>query len=307
MLDPRLVEQIASALGAVPGLVEKDWHVVRAIRVLAALDHGEARPVFSGGTSLSIGWGLIKRFSEDIDFKIIAPAAATSAAARTQRRAYREKVIAALSSAEFQLVNDPQVGNESRYFFADFAYPTQFNPEPGLRAHLRLEMTFDSPALSPVARPIQSIVSRAQKSPPEVPAFDCVDPVETAANKLSALAWRVCVRERGAQGDDPTIIRHLHDLAALEQYANSAPAFMGVLRDSLAVDSGRGGGRAPQDPIERINRMLELLGADSLWAREYDEFVRNVSFASPDEVISFSKALGAVRRLADQSTKDTRR
>jgi predicted nucleotidyltransferase component of viral defense system len=66
VLDPRLVEQVAAALGTEPGLVEKEWHVVRAIRIIADLDHGDARPVFSGGTSLSVGWGLIKRFSEDI-------------------------------------------------------------------------------------------------------------------------------------------------------------------------------------------------------------------------------------------------
>lgn len=55
MLDRRLVEDIANRLR--PGgeaLIEKDWHVVRAIKAHAALDHGDMRPAFSGGTSLSI-------------------------------------------------------------------------------------------------------------------------------------------------------------------------------------------------------------------------------------------------------------
>lgn len=79
MLDRRLVEDIANRLRpGGEGLIEKDWHVVRAIGVLAALDHGIARPVFSGGTSLSIGWGLIKRFSEDVDFKVPMLAADSS-------------------------------------------------------------------------------------------------------------------------------------------------------------------------------------------------------------------------------------
>jgi len=56
-----------------PGLIEKDWHVTRAIGVLASHDHGTAVPAFGGGTSLSKGWGLIKRFSEDIDFKVACP------------------------------------------------------------------------------------------------------------------------------------------------------------------------------------------------------------------------------------------
>lgn len=76
MLDRHLVETTAEELGTRPGLVEKDWHVVRAIGILAVLDHGDVQPIFSGGTSLSIAWGLIKRFSEDIDFKVAMPAAA---------------------------------------------------------------------------------------------------------------------------------------------------------------------------------------------------------------------------------------
>ena len=74
MPDRRLVEEVAAALGTRPGLVEKDWHVVRAIGVIASVDTAGTMPAFSGGTSLSKGWELIKRFSEDIDFKVGEPA-----------------------------------------------------------------------------------------------------------------------------------------------------------------------------------------------------------------------------------------
>jgi hypothetical protein len=54
---------------------KRDWHVVRAIGVIAQVDTAGMAPAFSGGTSLSKGWELIKRFSEDIDFKVGEPAA----------------------------------------------------------------------------------------------------------------------------------------------------------------------------------------------------------------------------------------
>ena len=38
MLDKNLIERIAGALGTRPGLIEKDWHVVRALGVLATND-----------------------------------------------------------------------------------------------------------------------------------------------------------------------------------------------------------------------------------------------------------------------------
>jgi hypothetical protein len=53
---------VAGALAVDEAFVEKDWHVVGAIAVLAALADHELTPVFSGGTSLLKGHGLIKPF-----------------------------------------------------------------------------------------------------------------------------------------------------------------------------------------------------------------------------------------------------
>lgn len=49
--------------------VEKDWWVVQALEALFTLPIAE-HLVFKGGTSLSKGWNLIERFSEDIDLAI---------------------------------------------------------------------------------------------------------------------------------------------------------------------------------------------------------------------------------------------
>jgi len=187
VLDQRLVQQVAGVLATDEGLVEKDWHVVRALAVIAAVDHGAAAPAFSGGTSLSKGWGLIKRFSEDIDFKVAMPAAASRTKARQQRSAYRERILDALTAGGFTQAGAPLVGDQSRFFSVDLTYPSLFSIGPGLRPHIRVEMSFHAPALPPIARPIQSLIAMAQHQPPEVLAFPCIDPVETAADKLSAL------------------------------------------------------------------------------------------------------------------------
>jgi predicted nucleotidyltransferase component of viral defense system len=296
VLDRRLVEQLAAELGVAPGLIEKEWHVVRAIGVIATLDHDGARPVFSGGTSLSVGWGLIHRFSEDVDFKVAMPQAANPSHARVQRHRFRERVLGALAGADFKALGVPR--QASRFFSIDFTYPNTFEPVSGLRPHLQIEMTFEAPKLPPIERPIRSLIARARRSDPEVSAFPCVDPLETAADKLSALAWRVCARERGSPKDDPTLIRHLHDLAALEPHIGSAAQFAALLRQAVNADAGRGGTGAPIEARERLRIMLERLDSDPLWAVEYDRFVQNVSFAPAEELISFGDALDAARRLS---------
>ena len=103
MLDKNLIENIAGALGTSPGLIEKDWHVVRALGVLATLEHQDIRLVFSGGTSLAKGWGLIKRFSEDIDFKVEMLPTRSKAEGRRLRSSYRDEVLALLTRNDFEL------------------------------------------------------------------------------------------------------------------------------------------------------------------------------------------------------------
>ncbi len=51
--------------GLTEQLIEKDYYVTEALRIVAT--QWPAQVIFKGGTSLSKGWKLIERFSEDID------------------------------------------------------------------------------------------------------------------------------------------------------------------------------------------------------------------------------------------------
>lgn len=55
-----------------PAIIEKDYYVTEALRVIANTSGDKI--IFKGGTSLSKGWNLIQRFSEDIDI-FLDPAA----------------------------------------------------------------------------------------------------------------------------------------------------------------------------------------------------------------------------------------
>jgi len=48
---------------------EKDWWVVHTLAVVFSMKCANAL-IFKGGTSLSKGWNLIQRFSEDIDLAL---------------------------------------------------------------------------------------------------------------------------------------------------------------------------------------------------------------------------------------------
>jgi predicted nucleotidyltransferase component of viral defense system len=64
-----MLQQVADSIHLPGYAVEKDWWVTM---VLKALFETDCAPYleFKGGTSLSKGWDLIERFSEDIDLTI---------------------------------------------------------------------------------------------------------------------------------------------------------------------------------------------------------------------------------------------
>lgn len=85
-----ILENIAKERKTLGIIVEKDWWVSTCLR---ALFHSSLKDqlVFKGGTSLSKGWELINRFSEDIDISIAHSFFDIEPKNRTQIKKLRQK------------------------------------------------------------------------------------------------------------------------------------------------------------------------------------------------------------------------
>ncbi len=298
-LDIDLIQAIAAELGVNASFVEKDWQAVRILAVLASLKTENIHLIFSGGTSLSKGFDLIQRFSEDLDFKVLL---SSNDRDRNTYREYRERIIAAIlaSNPEWHIGKDTiKSGNASRFFSCQIAYQQQIVQTASLRAHVKLEVTFQAPLLPFEERPLISFVAQAQRQRPEVIDMPCVSPVETGADKLSALTWRVLSRQRGTKEDDPTLVRHLHDLAALEKRIRASSDFPALVLSLLEQDVNRNktSGLEKLRPSERLERLVEKLKTDSLYPKEYEQFVLGMSYAADNERTTYDQALTAVERI----------
>jgi predicted nucleotidyltransferase component of viral defense system len=144
--DKELIKIIGADLGVRAILVEKDWLAMRLMAVLAKVKKEGFQPIFSGGTSLSKGYGLIQRFSEDLDFKMQFPAKIS----RAERSDYRKHIIETIRTANVEWLledNDILVGNQSKFFSLQVVYQSVFTPIAMLRPYLKLELSFTSPVL----------------------------------------------------------------------------------------------------------------------------------------------------------------
>src|SRR6266540_5458358 len=93
-----------------PSFVEKDYWVTQVLRALHT-EHPHAF-VFKGGTSLSKGYGIIERFSEDVDILVVPIAGASIREAEDHLRAIIGSV-AGFLGLDWEQARDPGRGRDS--------------------------------------------------------------------------------------------------------------------------------------------------------------------------------------------------
>ena len=126
----------------------------------------------------------------------------------------------------------------------------------------------------------------------------CIDPVENAADKLSALIWRVPDRNRTPEDDDPDLVRHIHDLAALQPYAISHPGFRELARITIEQDDARCGKTKGMSLDKKAQLLLEILMTDTGYRTEYTRFVQGMSYALGGGP-TYDEALAKLKKLMD--------
>jgi predicted nucleotidyltransferase component of viral defense system len=137
--DSEFVQLIAADLGVDASFIEKDWYAMRIIATLITVNTSCMRLVFSGRTILSQGFGLIQRFSKDLDFKVILPETDFSP---NESRSYRRQLVDAIRNSNSQWsLNDDDIQNynQGRFFNTQITYQQNFAPVMALRPHIKLE------------------------------------------------------------------------------------------------------------------------------------------------------------------------
>ena len=295
--DPEVVREIAAEMGISPAFVEKDWYAVQVLKAVAAYQDDAFQAIFSGGTSLSKGYGLIQRFSEDLDFRCLAFRSEPGNQMRKLRRAYRQGMLEEIGQSRLLTLDREDVEVASNYVKFELGYRQDHEASPALRPGLQVEFSFTQPRLEPELRSVQSLVAHYTERPPEL-ELPCLSPVETAADKVSALTWRVLKRNRASDNDDPTVIRHLHDLAALMSIVEeNRTLFIETVFASFEEDQKTEKRDTRAGLADSVAKAMAILGDDMEYRGEYRRFVDAMSYAEDDENIDFDVAMADLERL----------
>ncbi len=223
-------------VGVARALVEKDYWVTHA---LWAIRQQGWDLWFKGGTSLSKGFGLIQRFSEDLDLRLdpgglaiqeVRSWKSKSETAKNDRLRYFEEVDRALDLRPMQVELD-RANFDRRWYGAQLraTYPTRWAAElPGaMRPYVLLELgvarvapSVEVDMTSWVHRQVEKAGVTDEFIDNRPRAVACVHPWVTLIEKIDAIAGRF-PREGVAAAN---FVRHYEDVAQILLALEGLPA-----------------------------------------------------------------------------------
>jgi len=291
MLNKKDLRELISAtrqhINLREAVIEKDYYVTQVINAISNVENEYFRLVFCGGTCLAKAHKIVKRMSEDVDFKIQIKKTDT-VFSRTllskELKKFRSHIKSKLTLLGLT-AGDPIVRNEGRYLRIELYYDSVFHTSKELRPHILLEFT-----LSGIRLPIENLLIKTliEDTLEDTVIFmpsstPCISVDETAIEKWVGLTRRIIAIERTYHHDDKTLIRHVYDLHAIKQADKISAAFFALAKIIINNDIKQFKNQHPEyltNPSNEIKQSLTLLKNKPLWKERYQEFIETMVYDS---------------------------
>lgn len=282
-----------------PALVEKDWHVVRALAAIMAVDTAPFRLIFGGGTALGRAYGLVQRMSEDIDLRIVGVERPT----KGQLRKLRKAVTAALLEAGFKFDPDNPKHRitkyKGHYTLYQIPYEALAEGAGALRPEIKIELAVFPLRRPAVERSVSSFVAEARGKPPEILKLNCASVPETVADKLVALTRRAGEQLAGLLDErDQTLVRHIHDFHATREHYDSADV-ANLAREIMADEAVQRAEDFPAyqaDPRAESLKAIDGIVASKDYSADYATFRRDMVYGGG---VDFETAIATLKKLGE--------
>ena len=208
--------QVAEVTDIPMAHVEKDFWITEVLRGVARCSADtEVSAVFKGGTSLSKAFGLIQRFSEDVDVIVMAPGHSKG----EDDRCLKSFVDAAASSTGLEAVIDSSTATRGVKRTAKLQYPT--NTAIGaLQPSVLLELGTRGGAMPTVRQSVSSLLVEHGHAAGLETDFVEAEPVtvHTLAPVRTLIEKLIIVHHAATLGDETEqarLARHYYDIWCL--------------------------------------------------------------------------------------------
>lgn len=220
-----LLSVVAAERGITPTLIEKDYWIMHCIW---GLQLQSFQFELKGGTSLSKGFGIISRFSEDIDIRFEPPVQMEVKQGKNQtkpahiesRRSFYDWLAAEIKIPTVEVQRDTQYDDEfCRNGGIRLIYPSKTEELDGVKPYVLLEVGFDDTTPNTPVDISSWAFDKAQASKVDVTDNRaknvlCYNPEYTFAEKLQTISTKY--RQFRDSGKMPSnFLRHYADVYCL--------------------------------------------------------------------------------------------
>lgn len=277
-----------------PGILEKDLLITEVLRIITTLGYPGVGLVFCGGTCLSKAYHLIKRMSEDIDFKLVVPEGLSRSACRGTLSQLKSALIDVLEQAGFVVPgNEIICRDENKYIALNLHYNSLFDPVVSLRPEIKVELSARAPAIPTAWLSVGTLLEVLVGNTARGQAIECISVEETLAEKVLSFLRRTAEASAGRNREayDDRLARHLYDVRAIVHERQDLILPHDQFARIVLADADKFRNQFPEfavDPVEQMVGVLEaLLQTDSDFERDYGRFVEDLVFGEP---VSFAEA-----------------
>ena len=290
-----IIEQVSIDTGRASAVVEKDYYVTMILRLLALR---LPNVVFKGGTSLSKGYKIIDRFSEDIDITF------DEHIGEGRRKKLKNVILKEIcEELKMPIVNFADTQSDRDYNAYLFKYDSVFAIEADkMPSYVKLETALGSYAFPTQEMPITNYIGEYLEKIEEM-EFEHVygldrfemklqSPARTYIDKIFALC------DYYMQGKSKRYSRHLYDIYKLAQLVVFDADFHELFHE---VREHRKTMKICPSAVDSIDLAMLI----RKWCKEdfYKEDYQTITSYFANDIVSYEDTIKQMRDLADTLEK----
>ena len=272
-----IIETVAAEERRTTQMVEKD--TIHSM-ILLALSKSELPLVFKGGTSLSKAYGLIDRFSEDIDLSM------NRKPTESEKKKTKSLIMAVADELGLSLMNPDDIQSRHSYNKYDFEYESLFSDIP---LELIVETSFYQSVYPVEVHTVNSFVGdfcekRGIILPVSFEASSISMNVQSLERTFVDKVFAVCdYRIQNMQDRDS---RHLYDIAKLLPKV-TLDQKLSVLIDEVREDRMQSKNNPSAQPEHSIPEMLKEIIRSRFYESDYNNITKRLLY----EEMSYDEAI----------------